>query len=901
MKERKHIPFSRAFTIVELVIVIAVIGILAAVLIPTFSSIINASKESKALSEVTSSLKVISTEIDLDKDIYFLYYEDEEVQYIFEYKNRELKIKEYETIDQENYFIYIDSVEYVLLDLSNIKDIPENIKVCAINDKIYPDSIAITGENTVEVNKIITLKAKVTPNESTENDLIWTINNSNIAEINIINNETIYVKGLAKGEAVIKATSKYYDNIYYEFNISVIDEITYTISYDLDGGICNNLPEEFSETNMITLPTPTKEGYKFLGWYDENDKLINTLELKNYNLKAKWEINKYKVTFIIDNFGNDDSKIEVIYEYNQVITEPNNPVREGYTFEGWYRDDKYINLYDFKETIKDNITLYAKFELKKPDKILVNPSEKNEFMYVGYEKELSPVIYPNDATKEVIWELHSSSISKAIIENNKVKALAAGQIKVRAVSKHYPDIKSEYYTIEILNEPSAMSVSSLNGYQIVIMAPYNSFDDIDPFLENYSKPDRLAKQKAWAEVESKYNCDIVVKEYSPSATFAPYSETLKYEYANGRVACDIAYFSNFVISDLANEGVIKDLTDYYDNHHLDLMSVYDKDLVTYKNKIYASKSEPYKYLNELDNINGLFYNYGWLKELGVESPAKLFNEGKWNYTGFTNWVLELQAKLGENEYVLGGHPYYYYLGMTVAAGETVANIRNLEVNILNDRSKDAASLIYSLTEKGAVNTSVTWAETNDISNSFFKTDGGGTLMVPGYQWFVKNDGRWQDDMWGEGTTEFGYVPFPYPDDLSKEETRIYNDTQMVYVYPNGRNYPEEIANDAQKNIWYIMQETLSITKKYISEEEVKDSLKEELNNKYSDKNSTEAILHFYDLPFIYEPLSKLSPIMYISPITNASTNTFYKGKDFNVEFESIYDELKSEFEAFYGK
>ena len=147
MKEREHIPFSRAFTIVELVIVIAVIGILAAVLIPTFSSIINASKESKALSEVTSTLKVISTEIDLDKDIYFLYYEDEEVQYIFEYKNRELKIKEYETIDQANYFIYIDSVEYVLLDLSNIKDIPENIKACAINE----DSIVIPGENTVDL------------------------------------------------------------------------------------------------------------------------------------------------------------------------------------------------------------------------------------------------------------------------------------------------------------------------------------------------------------------------------------------------------------------------------------------------------------------------------------------------------------------------------------------------------------------------------------------------------------------------------------------------------------------------------------------------------------------------------------------------------------------------------
>ena len=42
---------KRGFTIVELVIVIAVIAILAAVLIPTFTGVINASKESSALQE----------------------------------------------------------------------------------------------------------------------------------------------------------------------------------------------------------------------------------------------------------------------------------------------------------------------------------------------------------------------------------------------------------------------------------------------------------------------------------------------------------------------------------------------------------------------------------------------------------------------------------------------------------------------------------------------------------------------------------------------------------------------------------------------------------------------------------------------------------------------------------
>jgi len=664
----------------------------------------------------------------------------------------------------------------------------------------------------------------------------------------------------------------------------------------------NNIELKYGE-KALKPNDPEKEGYTFTGWYLDNELFDFDVPIyEDLLLEPKWEINKYKVTFIIDDLVNNDSKVEVDYEYNQVLTEPNTPVREGYTFVGWYKDDKYENLYDFKENIKDNITLYAKFELIKPNKIVVNPSVKNETMYVGYEKELGVIIYPTDATNEVIWELHSSSNSKAIItENGKIKALEKGNIKIRAVSKHYPDVKSEYYTVEILNEPEPLSISSLNGYQIVIMVPYNSFDNVDPFLDNYSNPDRLAKQKAWTEVESKYNCDIVVKEYSASATFDPYSVTLKYEYENGRVACDIAYFSNFAISDLADEGVIKDLTEYYNNYHLDLMSIYDKDLVTYNNKIYASNAEPYKYLYELDNTNGLFYNYGWLKELGVESPAKLFNEGKWNYTGFTNWVLDVQEKLGENEYVLGGHPYYYYLGMTAAAGESVANIKTLEVNIVNDRSKAAASLIYGLTEKGAVNTNVTWAEWNDVPNSFFKADEGGTLMVPGYQWFVNNNGRWQDDIWGEGTTEFGYVPFPYPDDLTKEETRIYNDSQMIYVYPNGRNYPEEIAKDAQKNIWYIMQETLSLTKNYISEDEVKDSIKEELNNKYADNNSIEAVIYFYDLPLIHEPLRRLREVSAASLLKDPAINTFYKGNDYDEEFKSVYEEIKSEFESFYTK
>lgn len=49
---------KKGFTIVELVIVIAVIGILAAVLIPTFSSVIDKANASKALQEARNKYTV---------------------------------------------------------------------------------------------------------------------------------------------------------------------------------------------------------------------------------------------------------------------------------------------------------------------------------------------------------------------------------------------------------------------------------------------------------------------------------------------------------------------------------------------------------------------------------------------------------------------------------------------------------------------------------------------------------------------------------------------------------------------------------------------------------------------------------------------------------------------------
>lgn len=65
--------------------------------------------------------------------------------------------------------------------------------------------------------------------------------------------------------------------------------ISFTISYDLDGGICSDLVNTFNYFDDVVLPVPSKENYIFLGWYEDESKVDEILR-KNYSLKAKWEL-----------------------------------------------------------------------------------------------------------------------------------------------------------------------------------------------------------------------------------------------------------------------------------------------------------------------------------------------------------------------------------------------------------------------------------------------------------------------------------------------------------------------------------------------------------------------------------------------------------------------------------
>lgn len=143
-------------------------------------------------------------------------------------------------------------------------------------------------------------------------------------------------------------------SVYVEFEL-----ITYTITFDTDGGTTIEPITQPDGTAVIAPEDPTKTGYTFVGW----DKDIpETMPAEDMTITAQWKINQYTITFET----NGGTPIDPItQDYGTAVTAPENPTKTGYAFGGWYEDETLSDTpFVFTEdaTITDrDITLYAKW------------------------------------------------------------------------------------------------------------------------------------------------------------------------------------------------------------------------------------------------------------------------------------------------------------------------------------------------------------------------------------------------------------------------------------------------------------------------------------------------------------------------------------------------------------
>lgn len=222
---------------------------------------------------------------------------------------------------------------------------------------------------------------------------------------------------------------------------------TYTINYDLDGGELTIEPvKSFNIENVenIQLPTQTKKDYIFAGWY-ENGQKVSELELKNYNLVAKWTDVYYYIQYETDGgefTGNIKEEYTVFDEFTLPI-----PVKEGYEFKGWYLNENFEGdtITSITKGSKEDYVLYAKWEKvykityvldggTLPDEaiqyyhpgieeILPTPSKKG-YVFMGWNERSNatsgytrvPISYEEDITINAIWKKRSYSVDYILPE-----------------------------------------------------------------------------------------------------------------------------------------------------------------------------------------------------------------------------------------------------------------------------------------------------------------------------------------------------------------------------------------------------------------------------------------------------------------------------------------------------
>ncbi|GLC88053.1 leucine-rich repeat protein [Lysinibacillus piscis] len=153
-------------------------------------------------------------------------------------------------------------------------------------------------------------------------------------------------------------------------------EVTkHEIFFNTNGG--SSIPNQLvtHDTAGIEPISPTKTGYVFTGWYKEPTfvtkwNFATDVVRENVTLYAKWLYNSTPIieddfpqlfTVWFETNGGTMINNRMITE-NELIKDPPIPMKEGHTFEGWYKDPNFIVKWDLeKDRVTTTTKLYAKW------------------------------------------------------------------------------------------------------------------------------------------------------------------------------------------------------------------------------------------------------------------------------------------------------------------------------------------------------------------------------------------------------------------------------------------------------------------------------------------------------------------------------------------------------------
>lgn len=121
---------------------------------------------------------------------------------------------------------------------------------------------------------------------------------------------------------------------------------SYTLTFILDGKVFQTMTVVYGE-EPTDVPEPTREGYTFSGWSG----LPATMPAHDVQVVGTFTVNSYSLIYMVD----DEIYQQFEVNYGEAITPLADPVREGYTFNGW--DDVPATMPAHDVVVKGSFTL----------------------------------------------------------------------------------------------------------------------------------------------------------------------------------------------------------------------------------------------------------------------------------------------------------------------------------------------------------------------------------------------------------------------------------------------------------------------------------------------------------------------------------------------------------------
>ncbi|WP_418246843.1 InlB B-repeat-containing protein [Dysosmobacter sp.] len=233
----------------------------------------------------------------------------------------------------------------------------------------------------------------------------------------------------------------------------------YTVTFNAYGGFPTPDEQHVKSGEKAVLPVaPTLKGYTFAFWYLGEDEQkataynFDTPVTENITLTAKWNINKYTVTF--DSNGGTPVPPAQEVEYGLTAVEPTSaPTKTGYTFDGWYLGNE---KYNFSDAVEQDITLKAKWEPKQVVNVVIyrNGNFEKPYKTVALDKQ----------SKGTVINLGKLNISDYYTPN------ATGKYKFYG---WYNDGAWNNYKKDPANAPDGLNSVTVNGWTNIIAMVYD--------------------------------------------------------------------------------------------------------------------------------------------------------------------------------------------------------------------------------------------------------------------------------------------------------------------------------------------------------------------------------------------------------------------------------------------